>query len=311
MITRPIIPIWLMIIICLVLLIISFSKLRIFLLRLLMIVLLFLANLRIMIPNGKTKTIADNLDILFVIDTTISMIAEDYDNNETRLSAVKKDCEYIIEELSGSKFSIITFDSISDIRVPFTYDSNIAKEMINMLTPTNRMYATGSTLNLPIQDMEKQFKSSQKEKDRYRILFYISDGEITKNEKLESFTGLASYIKNGAILGYGTNEGGYMKNLNKSYYNKEEYIIDSNTSKRAISKIDEDNLKQIANDLKLDYIKMNKTENLTNKIEEIKNDIILDFEENEIKYYEDTYYYFIIPFIVLVSIDFMSLKRKS
>ena len=102
-----------------------------------------------------------------------------------------------------------------------------------------------------------------------------------------------------------------MKNLNKSYYNKEEYIIDSNTSKRAISKIDEDNLKQIANDLKLDYIKMNKTENLTNKIEEIKNDIILDFEENEIKYYEDTYYYFIIPFIVLVSIDFMSLKRKS
>ena len=56
---------------------------------------------------------------------------------------------------------------------------------------------------------------------------------------------------------------------------------------------------------------MNKTENLTNKIEEIKNDIVLDFEENEIEYYEDTYYYFIIPFIVLVSIDFMSLKRKS
>ena len=51
-----------------------------------------------MIPNGKAKTIADNLDILFVIDTTISMIAEDYDNNETRLSAVKKDCEYIIED---------------------------------------------------------------------------------------------------------------------------------------------------------------------------------------------------------------------
>ena len=64
MITRPIIPIWLMIIICLVLLIISFSKLRIFLLRLLMIVLLFLANLRIMIPNGKAKTIADKIILM-------------------------------------------------------------------------------------------------------------------------------------------------------------------------------------------------------------------------------------------------------
>ena len=310
MITRPIIPIWLMIIICLILLIMSFNKLRVFFFRLLMIILLFLANLRIMIPNGKAKTISDNLDILFVIDTTISMIAEDYNNNETRLSAVKKDCEYIIEELSGSKFSIITFDSISDIRVPFTYDSNIAKEMINMLTVTNRMYAKGSTLNLPIPDMEKQFKSSSKDQDRYRILFYISDGEITKDEKLESFADLASYIKNGAVLGYGTTEGGYMKNLSKSYYNKEEYIIASN-SQKAVSKIDENNLKQIANDLKLDYIKMNKTENLTNKIEEIKNDVVLNFEENEIKYYKDTYYYFIIPFIVLVSVDFISLKRKS
>ena len=68
----PIIPIWIMLIICISLIIYIIIKKR-DLLQILIIILLFVINLRIMIPSNNSKTIKNDLDILFVIDNTISM----------------------------------------------------------------------------------------------------------------------------------------------------------------------------------------------------------------------------------------------
>ena len=72
----PIIPIWIMLIICISLIIYIIIKKR-DLLQILIIILLFVINLRIMIPSNNSKTIKNDLDILFVIDNTISMNALD------------------------------------------------------------------------------------------------------------------------------------------------------------------------------------------------------------------------------------------
>ena len=209
--TFPIIPIWIMLIVCISLIIFIIIKSNNKIIEIAIVILIFIINLRIMIPGDNYKSVSNNLDVLFVIDNTISMNAEDYNGNETRLSGVKKDCNYIIERLSGARFSIITFNNKAQIIIPFINDINLAMETIDIIEPIDELYAKGSSLNTPIETILMSLNSSEKKDNRIRVIFFISDGEITKNESLSSYREIREHINNGAVLGYGTSKGGNMK----------------------------------------------------------------------------------------------------
>lgn len=317
MIVSPIIPILLMIPISIIFIaiIIKNKGSKITLInRILITILLFVINLRTMIPKDNIQIMSNNLDVLFVIDNTISMIADDYGNNKTRLEAVKNDCKYIINELSGAKFSVITFNDICQIVIPYTKDANMTVEAIEAIKIAEPTYAKGSTLNIAIYNMKKTLEASEEKKDRTRVVFFISDGEITNEEKLKSFNSLKKYIYNGAVLGYGTNKGGNMK-VKYSYKDEEEYLEDKTTNEypypKAVSKIDENNLKQIASDIGVEYIHMNKQSDIDKKIKEIKKEIQKGISEEDKKTaYEDIYYIFVIPLIVLVAFEFINYKKR-
>ena len=308
----PIIPIWIMLIICisLIIYIILFNKKNIN--QIIIIVLLFIINLRLMIPSNNSIILSNNLDVLFVIDNTISMNAEDYDGNKTRLSAVKKDCNYIIKKLNGARFSLITFNNKAKVVTPFTKDYNITTEAIDIITPIEELYAKGSSLNTPYDEIINSLKSSEKKDNRIRILFFISDGEITDESTLKSFKEIAKYINNGAVLGYGTTKGGYMKTKSK-WSDNEEYIIDESNYKyeKAISKIDEKNLKKIADDIKIDYIHMEKQSNINNKLSEIEKTVKNGIASSDKSTYEDTYYYLLIPLLIVITLEFNKFRRKK
>ena len=85
MIIKPIIPIWLMGIICVIFLVLRRKGTINYIRQILIVLLLFVINLRIMTPGGTVTTITPELDILFVCDNTISMLAEDYNGNERRI----------------------------------------------------------------------------------------------------------------------------------------------------------------------------------------------------------------------------------
>lgn len=305
----PIIPIWIMLIICISLIIYIIIKKR-DLLQILIIILLFVINLRIMIPSNNSKTIKNDLDILFVIDNTISMNALDYNGSNTRLSGVKEACNYIIDELNGSRFSVITFDNTSRIVTPYTYDANITREAISIMTPINELYAKGSSIDVSLDSIMYSLKNSKKKNDNNRIIFFISDGENTSNNSIKSFKSISKYISDGAVLGYGTKKGGYMKD--ESEYATNEYIMDYTDTNfgKAISKIDEKNLKEIANDMDVDYIHITNSNNIKSKIKQIKNKTKSTLESNDKSSYDDIYYIFVIPLLILLFIEFDRFRRR-
>lgn len=264
-----------------------------------------------MIPNNNSQVLTNNLDVLFVIDNTISMNAEDYNGNNTRLSAVKQDCKYIVEKLSGARFSVITFNNTAKIMTPYTKDTNITIETVDIIEPIDELYAKGSSLNTPLDTMISSLKSSQKKEDRIRILFFISDGEITDDSSLKSFSEVSKYIDNGAVMGYGTNKGGYMKTKNK-YSESEDYIIDytNYNYNKAISKIDENNLQKIAKDINVEYIHMERQVDINRKLDEIKRLTTSNIDSSDKSTYDDTYYIFVIPLLVLLTIELNNLRRK-
>lgn len=313
MIISPIIPIWIMGIICIILLILKRKDKYGFIRQIAIVILIFVINLRIMVPSSNVEVLANNLDILFVIDNTISMVAEDYNGKETRLSAVKKDCEYIINKFTGANFSVITFNNDSQVLVPYTKDANITLDSIESINVMTELYSRGSTLNIVKDDMLGALERSSKKNGRKRIVFFISDGEITNEEKLKSFSDLQKYVDGGAVLGYGTKSGGQMKvKYSMLDEDDEEYIQDKSDYpyKNAVSKIDEDNLNKLASDLGIDYINMSKQSNIDSKLKDIKQGVVTNSSNSNMALKTDIYYILAIPLSVLLIFEFVNYRKK-
>lgn len=345
MIINPIIPVWLMTIICVILIILiiynkplkeKISKKQDdkrtirqkklikehiinICIKVTIVVLLFIINLRFMIPNGELTAINSNLSVLFVIDTSVSMRALDYNGNHERLEGVINDCCTIVDELSNCKFSIITFGDEARRVIPFTTDTDMVQAELKSITLEDDFYANGSSMNIVKEILEKTLKdeNERQEGNTEFVVFFVTDGEITKEgEVLESFSNIRQYVSNGAVMGYGTTEGGRMVNStyedepNSEYYYL--YYYDENYNMvTGISKLDEKNLQQIASDMGIDYVQMSKTSNINYKLSDIKRQISnSQTNEEKITSYQDIYYYFAIPLAILLIIDFIIQKRR-
>ena len=177
---------------------------------------------------------------------------------------------------------------------------------------SNNLYATLVITDYVTPEMFGA-KGNNTDNDRTKVIFFISDGEITDESSLKSYKEISKYINGGAVLGYGTTQGGYMKYKEMFGSEKENYLMyyyPGEGYSKAVSKIDESNLKKIASDLKVDYIKMNNESDIDRKLTSIKNKTDLKASTMDKSSYDDIYYIFIIPLLVLMVLDFNKIRRK-
>ena len=198
--------------------------------------------------SSSTDIITSNLDVALVVDTTISMWAEDHGKG-TRMDGVKKDIDRIMNKLPGSSFSLIRFDNGAEILTPYTQDINLIHEILDEFHMPAYSTATGSSPNTSHEAMKAVLQSAAaRQGNRRTIVFFFSDGETTDGSSLMSFSDLSGMINDGAVMGYGTEKGGRM------YYPGRGYITDTSRGTDARSVMDEDALRQIAEDLDIAYV---------------------------------------------------------
>lgn len=327
MITSPIIPIEVMTVICVILLFLKRRGILNFIRQIIIVVLLFILNLRIMIPTETTEVYQSEVDVLFVFDNTVSMLAEDYNvkssskNSDRRIDGAKEAVKEIVEAFPNSRFALVSFSNRAEYLVPYTYEEDIVLRAVDNFNAHGKFVAEGTSLNMTYEPMEEALKNSSKydEDDRIKLVFFLSDGENTKkakNEELAEFDELEEYIHGGAVLGFGTKEGGKMHiritsgdNQTEvlSYYNEKfDYVP-------AISKIDEDNLEEIADGLGVDYYHITKDRDIEDVIDSITSSIesgeISAVTEQEQSYYE-LYWIFAAAIAVLLFVDFVYYRVK-
>lgn len=308
---NPIMPIWLMAIVCIGILALKRKgSVMSYVRQILIVVLIFVINLRLMIPNGEYEStiVETNTYVLFVIDNTISMYAVDYDaNGTTRREGIQADCAYIMDQLPGAHYAAIGFDNDARVLSPFTDNAEFEKSVIQSMVPLSYYYAEGTTLNTAyqitlqkLQQLDEDFDGAQ------AVVFFMTDGENTSDEKLQSFDELAKYIDNGAVLGYGTTTGAKMY-APVSNYSDETTTIHDEHYNDAISCMDEDTMKKLAKDMKIEYIHMTKSSDVDSVIAEVK-----ETQENlgnitkTLQGYDDIYYYFAIPLALLLVWEVLS-----
>ena len=322
MLFNPILPIWLMGIICVLLLFLKRKGVWPFIRQILIVILLFVINLRCMLPGDTVEINEQSLDtyVLFVVDDTISMVAQDYDGSRERLEGVRQDCAYIIDALQGAHFSVLSFHNTANQLTPYTDNAEHVKNVIDAIYPIEEIYANGTSMNVVKDPMIKILTEAATKTDGKLAVFFISDGEITsETDELQSFKEVAPFVGNGAVLGYGTDEGGQMQ-LKSRYDFETETIMDYDVYPvvPALSKIDEKNLKQIADDLSLPYIHMTDTNELDGIIQKIKSEATLVRENRLVTKTtdpylgaKDLYYVFVSPLLILLVAEAICMVKKK
>lgn len=270
------------------------------------------------IPGKNLPAMALNVDVIFVVDTTTSMGAEDYDGDSERIVGVRKDIIAISEKLVGARFGLISFDTDARMDVPMTTDHSTLVSYVKSLSRESSTYSKGSSIDKPLELLKKRLeKSAAKDSQRPNIVFYFGDGEQTAKEEPKSFNSVEKYISGGGVFGYGTSEGGKMK----KYYGYGgtlgdiagetalggAYVQDLTAYNQngdydfpvGISKIDEQNLKKIAEDIGVAYQNQNSNSDVDSFVEDLEIDVV-DDSSRQISNYANLYYIFAIPAIIIL-----------
>ncbi|WP_308162442.1 VWA domain-containing protein [Microbacterium sp. ISL-108] len=221
-------------------------------LRLVMVLACLMMLLRPGIPGGATQTLATDTDIVLVVDTTASIVAEDWDGDQPRLDGVRDDVRALIEQYPGARFALITSDAAAQLRMPLTTDTTALVGSLDVLRPEVTSQSRGSSIGIAAPLLTETLASAaESSPDRSRMVFYFGDGEQTVSTPPEPFSSSAEYTDSGGVFGYGTAEGGPMRINSGGVGTDEGYIEYEGES--ALSVIDEGNLQAIADQLGVEY----------------------------------------------------------
>lgn len=274
------------------------------------------------IPGGVSSPGVANLDVLFVVDTTASMGAVDYQGNRLRLEGVKEDMKALGDKLRGAHLSIVTFDSKVNTILPSTSDATTFSSTVETLHREVQGTSKGSAIDKPIERIIKLLKdSSTRHPERDRLVFYLGDGEQTNEEEVKSFKTIDRYVVGGAVLGYGTAKGAKMLKYDGvgEETSNGEYVktIDPATKKfvPAVSKLDEDKLNTIARELGVAYQNRNRGGQFDDLFRVSNVQVLID-KKKQVVHYLNLYWLFAIPLVILIfwewkTLFFLMLQLKK
>jgi len=193
-----------------------------------------------------------DLEILLVVDRTTSMSALDFAGVRSRMEGVREDLDEIVAALPDSRFAMVTFGRTAQLEVPFTSDSEPVFEAIDGLAREPLLVGTGSRVDRPLDLMTDVLRrAAESHPDRRQVVVFASDGEITVPTPAQrSFSRLAQYVDAGAVFGYGTTVGGLMPTGGAPPWT---FVRDPATKQDARSRVDEANLRGIADQLEVSY----------------------------------------------------------
>ncbi|WP_203336468.1 vWA domain-containing protein [Nocardioides limicola] len=237
-------------------------------------------------PSSTTTTVettAVAADVFFVVDRTGSMAAEDWgaDGEAPRLDGVRHDVVALTRAIPGARYSIIGFDSIATRQLPLTWDARAVHAWAQTVRQEITAYSKGSLLDRPLNELAAALQASaESHPQNVRVVYFLSDGEETVPGERRSFADLAPLIDGGAVLGYGTEAGGPMREYVPGQ-DETDYIQDP-AGGDGISVIDEAALQEIADELGVPYGLRSLPDEVTSLATDVNAQLVVTETEREV-----------------------------
>ena len=253
----------------------------------------------------KLETVKrEGVDIVFAVDVSKSMLAEDIAPN--RLEKSKQLVTQIINNLASDRVGIIAYAGKAFPQLPITTDYASAKMFLQSMN-TNMLSSQGTAISEAIKLGTTYFDNEQQTN---RVLIIISDGEDHNEEAVE--VAQQAHEEEGIrifTVGVGDLKGGPIpekKNGIVLNYKKD------NQGETVITKLNEETLKNIAKTANGVYINGKNTNNVVENIREILNTMDkTEFESKQYAEFKDQFQWFLVFAIFFLLLDVFLLERKT
>jgi Ca-activated chloride channel family protein len=269
---------------------------------------LAIASLAIALVNPKIGTKLETVkregvDIVFAVDVSKSMLAEDIAPN--RLEKAKQLVTQIINNLASDRVGIIAYAGKAFPQLPITTDYASAKMFLQNMN-TDMLSSQGTAINEAIE-LAKTYYDDDEQTNR--VLIIISDGE----DHSEEAANVAEEASEAGIriftIGVGKDVGGPIPiKRNGVLLN---YKKDTN-GETVITKLNEETLKTIADEANGAYINGANTNDVVESIRDILNKMDKkEFEAKQFADFKDQFQWFLVFAIAFLFLDIFLLERKT
>jgi len=275
----------------------------------LILMLLGLALLSLGLVNPKIGTKLETVkregvDIVFAVDVSKSMLAEDIAPN--RIEKAKRLVSEIINQLASDRIGIIAYAGQAFPQLPITTDYGAAKMFLQSMN-TDMLTSQGTAIDQAIELATTYYDD---EEQTNRVLFIISDGEDHSEgatlKVVEDATeaGIKIYT-----IGVGKTKGAPIPIKRKGIL---ESLKKDAQGEVVITKLNETVLQDIASDGNGEYIDGSSTETAVEYIKEQLNQMDkTEFEAKQFAEYKDQFQWFLGGGLLLLFLDIFVLDRKT
>ncbi len=252
----------------------------------------------------ELKTVKrEGVDIVFAIDVSKSMLAEDIAPN--RIIKSKRIVSELLNNLGSDRVGIIAYASTAIPVLPITTDFSSARMFLESLN-TDMLSSQGTSIAEAINLSKNYFND---ENQTNRVLCVISDGEDHENQN----NNLSDIAKESGItiisIGVGSTNGAPIpikeNNIVKSYKKDEKGEV-------VITKLNENILNDMATQTGGIYFKGDNTSLVVNSIvDELKEMDKQEFESKQFVSFKDQFQWFLFVGLFLIILDVLVFERKT
>jgi Ca-activated chloride channel family protein len=243
------------------------------------------------------------IDVFILLDVSNSMMAEDIKPN--RLEKAKYQISNLINKLRGDRIGLIIFAGQAYVQIPLTTDysaANLFLSAVDVNSVPSQGTAIASAINLATASFDTL--STQK------VIIAITDGEDHEGDVQKAVENAESRDIKIYTIGLGS-EGG----VPIPVYNNRSQLVGFKKDREGntvLTKLDEEALKRIAIDGDGKYFRGTNYEDHLDKIyTELSELEQTEFGVKKVTDYEDRFYFFLIPALILLVMEFFISEKKS
>ncbi len=274
----------------------------------LIVMLLALSALILGLVNPKIGTKMETvkregIDIVFAMDVSKSMLAEDV--APSRLEKSKQIVSQIINQLGSDRIGIVAYAGSAFPVLPITTDYGVAKMFLQSMN-TGIVSSQGTSLDEAIKLSSTYFDDKSKTS---KLLILISDGE-DHSEGAEEAAEEANKLGMKIItIGVGTEKGSTIPLRRNGIV---ESFQRDNNNEVVVTKLNQESLTTIAKATKGGYVNGNNTKEVLEYIKNALNNIQKkEFEATQMADFQSQFQWFLGFAVVLLFLDIFFLERKT
>lgn len=245
----------------------------------------------------------EGVDVVFALDVSKSMLAEDIAPN--RLMKSKQLVTQIINSLAGDRVGIIGYAGSAFPQVPITTDFGSAKLFLSSMN-TDMVSSQGTAITEAISLATTYYND---EEQTNRVLFIISDGEDHEGNVASIVSEAADQGIKIYTIGVGSEAGAPIpikKNGVLQYYKRDQ------DNQQVVTKLDRATLEEIAAKGNGQYIDGSNTGDVIDTVTAILNGMDKkEFEAKQFTDFKDQFQWFLAAGLLLLLLDMLLLDRKT